>query len=76
MSQAPATFFGKHFVFRKVIKQKGESFERLVNRYKRVHGMKIVPAIRKSRYRVKPLTKRLVRQRALHAASLKAQPKA
>lgn len=70
MSQTPAAFFGKHYAHRKVVRQKGESFERLVNRYKRVHGMKIVPLVRASRYKNKPLTKRLIRLRALHRIKL------
>lgn len=71
MSQAPTINFQKHYVYRKVVRQKGESFERLVNRYKRVHGMKIVPLIRNTRYRKKPLTKRLIRLRAINSSKLK-----
>jgi len=74
MSQVPSVFFGKHFVCRKVVRQKGESFERLVNRYKRIHGMKIVPFVRGIRYRRAPVKKRLVRARAIHSAQLKAKP--
>ncbi len=68
---APAVFFGKHYVYRKVVRQEGESSERLINRYKRVHGMKIVPWVRNSRFRKKPLTKRLIRMRAIHGMRLK-----
>lgn len=70
---AVAIFFGKHFAHRKVVRQEGESPERLINRYKRTHGMKIVPSVRASRYRKKPLTKRLERIRAIHSARLKAK---
>ncbi|KKP40175.1 MAG: hypothetical protein UR28_C0002G0032 [Candidatus Peregrinibacteria bacterium GW2011_GWF2_33_10] len=73
MAQSPSVFFGKHYVYRKVIRKKGESFERLVNRYKRIHGMKIVPLVRNKRYRRKFLTKRLVRIRAIYSAKLKAK---
>jgi hypothetical protein len=66
-------FIGKHYAHRKAVRQTGESFERLVNRYKKIHGMKIVPLVRKKRFRTKTLTKRLERLRAIYAIQQKSK---